>query len=81
MRTLYSTFLILICGILFTGCTTTNGPHHAIYGMWKVEQIFIDGVPEQGYKGDLFLLFQNDVVRTVGLTSSYGMWEQSDNYS
>lgn len=81
MRTLYITLLIIISGILLSGCTTNNGPHHDIYGMWKVEQIFIDGEPEQGYQGDLFLMFQNDVVRTVGLTSSYGMWQETDNYS
>ena len=81
MKTIYLALSVLLSAISFAGCTTNDGPNHAIYGMWKVEHIYIDNEPDASYEGNLFIMFQNDVIRTVGLISSYGMWQESGNYA
>lgn len=80
MRTIYRIFLAMAAVVLAFGCTTNNGPHHPIYGMWKVTEIEIDGTPMENYNGNLFFQFQNDVVHMAGLSYTYGMWKEHDDY-
>ena len=59
--------------VFFTlaSCTQNNGRIGDLFGLWKVESVEIDGVPDKDYPGTLFFAFQNDVV---------GMCETLENH-
>lgn len=48
-----------------TSCTTNGGDLDGLWGQWRVEDIVIDGSPDNDYNGNLYFSFQNYAVRVT----------------
>ena len=76
----------LITLLTLTGCMHNNGDIGNFFGVWKVESINIDNEIDNNYNGDIFFLFQSDVVRLVqnrgnyDVTEYYGSWIENDSH-
>lgn len=83
--------LFLCCMMVpFTGCTRNNGDIGPWFGTWHLMSIEAYGVPEDGYDGDIFWAFQNDVIamtrvntadngmHSTGKSRVHGTWREDD---
>lgn len=80
MKYLARILIFAVATFAAVSCTRNNGPNSDIYGMWRVVEIYVDGALDDDYDGDLYIAFQNDVVRLRGLAECYGRWTQEDDY-
>ncbi len=78
---------ILIClfPLLFWGCTQNNGHIGVNFGMWKLEELTIDGEPDADYPDNVVWKFQSSILAMVRISDHhevfecYGTWSESDN--
>ncbi|MDE7136394.1 MAG: lipocalin-like domain-containing protein [Muribaculaceae bacterium] len=86
MKNLISILLFLAVIISTPGCTQNDGDIGPWFGTWRLEQIIIDGTPDNDYNRDIIWKFQADVISMVVVNdvthtaiSSWGTWTHTDN--
>lgn len=60
-------FIVVFAAIALSlaSCTTNGGDLDGLWGQWRVEDIVIDGSPDNDYNGNLYFSFQNYAVRVT----------------
>ena len=87
MRRLATHIILPFLAILaLSGCTHNNGDIGYWFGLWHLESIEVDGVPDAGSDGNYYFLFQSQVfcIRWVDelqheYIDSYAQWQESDD--
>lgn len=73
--------------VIAGGCTRNNGSIGDWFGTWQLTEICTDGVPDEGYEGNIFWKFQNCVICMVRVDTApganereevCGTWEETD---
>ena len=79
-------YIATLLMLAMTSCAKNNGDIGLWFGLWHLDQIEIDGVPDQSYDGRYYFLFQNNVfcIRHVieeehSYLESYAKWNESDD--
>lgn len=67
---------IVMMFAVLTSCTHNNGDIGDMFGLWKVSSIQAEGSEENLAPNDLFMAFQNNVVK---VRWAYGRWERNGN--
>lgn len=80
---LFIALCLAIAAILFAGsCTCNNGDIGPWFGTWHLNEITVDGEPDEEYHGNIFWQFQNDVVCMLvrsdyhGQKFHWGKWKE-----
>lgn len=82
-KTIINSVMVLAALLLLPACTRNNGDIGPWFGAWKVESITVDGAPRADYEGNLFFLFQSNVVKLSMVQDHHesvdvnGNWEES----
>lgn len=58
--------IIIVLTLLFASCTSHNGGDIGPYfGQWKLEEMTVDGVVDDGYEDNIFWKFQDNIICMV----------------
>lgn len=87
MKRLATHILASIIAVLaLSGCSHNNGDIGRWFGLWHVDSIEVDGVPDEAYDGNYYMLFQGEVfcIRWVDEQrhenlDSYAQWQEGDD--
>lgn len=83
-RSAYGMFFMVTVLLSSLSCTRNDGDIGLWFGMWQVTNIEIDGRPDEGYRGNVVLKFQNDVMENQAQDSHYVInncfvrWHEAD---
>lgn len=69
--------LLLAC----TGCTHNDGDIGPWFGTWRLEEITVDGHPDESYGHDIFWQFQNTVFCMRKVTAMYDYYPRWGTWS
>ncbi len=87
MRRLATHIILAILAITaLNGCTHNNGDIELWFGLWHLDSIDVDGMPDPQYDGRFYFMFQSKVfcIRWVddqqhNYIESYAQWQESDD--
>lgn len=71
-----------VVALVAAGCTHNNGDIGRWFGLWKVENITVNGSNDSNYTGNIFFAFQNttfeqkQVHADQGVTQMIGEWRE-----
>ena len=85
-RTLTHIALVLTTLLALSSCSHNNGDIGYWFGLWHLDAIEVDGVPDDGYDGNYYFLFQGKVFclryvieSTHESLDAYAQWQESDD--
>lgn len=64
---LYILFILAAMVLAAAGCTRNDGNIGAWFGTWQVTSISVNGTPMSDYKGNISVMFQNNIIKSVEL--------------
>ena len=76
---------ICLLSLLFWGCTQNNGHIGVNFGMWKLEELTINGEPDTAYLDNVVWKFHSSILSMVRISDHhevfecYGTWSESDD--
>ena len=87
MKRLATHILVSIIAVVaLSGCSRNNGDIGLWFGLWHVDSIEVDGVPDEAYDGNYYMLFQGKVfcIRWVDeqrheYYESFAQWQEGDD--
>ena len=88
MRTITKILPVLFLCLLATllgGCTQNNGRIGPNFGLWKLEELTIDGAPDPAYADNVVWKFHSSILAMTRVMDHherfecYGTWSESDD--
>ncbi|MDE5687754.1 MAG: lipocalin-like domain-containing protein [Paramuribaculum sp.] len=64
---LYILFILAAMVLAAAGCTRNNGAIGAWFGTWQVTSISVNGTPVADYDGNISVMFQNNILKSIEL--------------
>lgn len=78
--------LAILALTALSSCTHNDGDIGPWFGLWHLDSIEIDGVPDAAYDGHIYFMFQNKVFSmrwvddsTHSYIESFAQWQHSDD--
>ncbi len=85
-RTLTHIALVLTTLLALSSCSHNNGDIGYWFGLWHLDTIEVDGVPDDGYDGNYYFMFQGKIfcIRWINeqqheYIESFAKWQESDD--
>lgn len=79
MRKILNGIFAVLLALCLQGCTQADGYIGDWFGSWHLEEVAIDGEPNESYDGSLIISFQGNLVKMTVIDRGdvFGTWEEA----